>query len=330
MRAVRLYGIGDLRIDEVEPPLPGIGEIQIRVEAAGLCGTDRHLFHGEFPCKPPVTLGHEFSGIVTACGPGADLPIGTRVTCDPNDFCMTCPECLRGRVNLCQRNVASGLGRDGGFAEYAVFPQRKAVVLPADLPPLYGAFCEPLGCTLHGIDVAAPKPGERCIVIGGGVIGQMALQLARLAGATVMMLTRSSEKQALAEALGADHLASDAAEAKRIWPQGADVVIECAGTTATVAMSPSLARNGGRVVILGVVPQGAKIEIEPFDLLFREISMLSSFLNPFTHARAASLVSSGQIQIAPMITRTVSLDEMASAIQRPAAPEEIRLIAVPK
>lgn len=330
MKAIRLHAIHDLRLDEIAVPEPGPGEIQIRVEAAGLCGTDRHLFHGEFPCKPPVTLGHEFSGVVTACGPFADLAIGTRVTCDPNDFCMTCPECLRGRVNLCERNVASGLGRDGGFAEYAVFPQRKAVVLPADLNPLFGAFCEPLGCTLHGIDVAAPKPGERCIVIGGGVIGQMALQLARLAGAEVMMLTRSPEKQDLAATLGATHLAADAQAARKIWPKGADIVLECAGTGPTVAMAPGLTRTGGRVVILGVVPQGEKIEIEPFDLLFREVSMLSSFLNPFTHARAAQLIASGTVDIAPLVSRRVSLSEMAAAIQRPAGACEIRLIAVPQ
>ena len=180
MHAIRLLATGDLRLIDIAPPAPGPGEVLIRVEAAGICGTDRHLFHGEFPCTPPVTLGHEFSGIVTATGAGVTLPLGLRVTCDPNDPCLTCAPCLRGRVNLCEANSVTGITRDGGFAPFAVFPARKAIALPADLHPHHGAFAEPLACTLHGIDMAAPLPGERVIILGGGVIGLLALQLAVL------------------------------------------------------------------------------------------------------------------------------------------------------
>ena len=115
-------------------------------------------------------------------GAGVEVPEGARVACDPNDWCGVCDACLRGRVNLCARNVATGIHRDGGFAEFAVFPARKAAALPADLDPLHGAFCEPLACTLHGVDIGAPVAGERVLVIGGGVIGLLAVQLARARG----------------------------------------------------------------------------------------------------------------------------------------------------
>ncbi len=329
MQAVRLYGVGDVRMDAVDVRAPLAGQVQIRVEAAGLCGTDRHLFRGEFPCTPPITLGHEFSGIVTAVGAGVDLPLGTRVACDPNDPCLTCDQCLRGRVNLCGRSTIPGVTCDGGFAQFATFAARKAIVLPADLDPLWGAFCEPLSCTLHGLDMAALRPGERCMVLGGGVIGMLAVQLARNAGAEVMLLTRSPAKRDLGHALGADHTAASLSQALAIWPQGADAVIECAGVADTVEQAPALTRSGGRIVILGVLPKGEKVRIEPFDLLFREIQMLYSFLNPFTQARAAQMIAAGKVQVAPLISRVIGLSDMAEAIGNPARSDEIRVLAVP-
>jgi L-iditol 2-dehydrogenase len=329
MRATRLMAAHDIRTADVPVPDPGPGEVLVRVEAAGICGTDRHLYRGEFPCTPPVTLGHEFSGIVVGRGTGVEIEEGARVVCDPNDWCGRCDACLRGRVNLCQRNVATGIHRDGGFAEYAVFPARKAVPLPADLDPLHGAFCEPLACTLHGLDIGAPAAGERVLVIGGGVIGLLALQLSRLAGAETMLLTRHPAKHELARVLGVTETAATPDEAVRIWPDGADLTLECAGVPETVACAPTLTRKGGRIVVLGVLPQGKTVPIEPFDLLFREIQLRFAFLNPFTQARAAALISGGKIAIAPLISRVIPLEAAAETIAAPPAPGEVKVLIVP-
>lgn len=329
MRAVRLLGLNDLHLCDVPIPDPAPGEVLVKVEACGICGTDRHLLKGEFPSKPPLTLGHEFSGHVVACGAGVSIPLGTRVTCDPNTWCGNCPECRRGRVNLCANNVATGIGRDGGFAEYCAFPAHKAHVLPADLPPLHGAFAEPLACTLHGLDIGAAKPGERVIILGGGVIGMLALQLANLAGAEVMLVTRQPDKRNLGLSLGAGITAATEHEARDLWPQGADLVIECAGVVETVEMAPRLARSGGRVVILGVLAAGQKVQIEPFDLLFREVQFLSSFINPFTQDRAAAMIATGAIQIAPLISRTLPIGDAVEAILNPPRRGEIRALVLP-
>lgn len=329
MQAIRLCAVGDVRAVEVPLTAPGLGEVQVRVEAAGICGTDRHLYMGEFPSRPPVTLGHEFCGIVTAVGEGVDLPLGARVTCDPNDWCGTCPACRRGRVNLCENNVATGIHRDGGFAEYATFPARRAYLLPAEMDPWHGAFCEPLACTLHGVDIGAPQPGERVIVIGGGVIGMLALQLARLAGAETLMLTRQPSKRAVAEGLGAVASAATPDEALALWPGGADLVLECAGVPATVAAAPRLTRSGGRVVVLGVLAAGATVPIEPFDLLFREVDLRFAFINPFTQGRAAALIAAGRIDVAPLISRTVSLAEAVGVITAPPLPDDIKVLVLP-
>jgi L-iditol 2-dehydrogenase len=329
MRAARLMATHDIRTVEVPVPEPGPGEVLIRVEAAGICGTDRHLFMGEFPCTPPVTLGHEFSGIVVKRGAGVDIAEGARVVCDPNDWCGRCDACLRGRVNLCERNVATGIHRDGGFAQYAVFPAHKAIPLSGAFPPLHGAFCEPLACTLHGLDIGAPVAGERVLVIGGGVIGLLALQLARLAGAETMLLTRHPAKHRLARSLGASETAATPEEATRIWPGGADLTLECAGVPETVAGAPALTRKGGRIVVLGVLAQGMKVPIEPFDLLFREIQLRFAFINPFTQARAADLIASSRIAVEPLISRTIPLEAAAETIAGPPAPGEVKVLVVP-
>ncbi|QFY60737.1 zinc-dependent alcohol dehydrogenase family protein [Rhizobium grahamii] len=339
MKAVRLEATGKLALRDVERPEPGVGELLVRVEACGICGTDRHLFHGEFPSKPPVTLGHEFTGIIEKIGNGVSgFHEGMRITGDPNIACGRCPECQRGRVNLCHNLQAIGIHRDGGFAEYVCIPQQQAFELPDALPPLHGAFCEPLACCIHGIDLAEIRTGSSVVVLGGGVIGLLVVQLARLAGATtVVLLTRSEEKRRLAEELGATDSADPSTgdivarltAVNGLLPGGADVVIECAGVAETIEQAPDLARRGGTVVILGVMPQGVKVAVEPFDLLFREIKLISSFINPFTHRRAADLIASGTIKVEPLISRRIGLEEAVEAISNPARKGEIRALVVP-
>ncbi|PSJ53081.1 zinc-dependent alcohol dehydrogenase family protein [Kumtagia ephedrae] len=339
MKAVRLEAIGVLATRDIAKPVPGPDDLLVRVEACGICGTDRHLFRGEFPSKPPVTLGHEFSGIVEAVGSGVSgFAVGDRITGDPNIACGRCPHCQNGRVNLCRSLQAIGIHRDGGLADYVIVPQKQAFALPASLAPTHGAFCEPLACCLHGIDIAAIKAGSSVVVLGGGVIGLLVVQLARLAGAsTVILSTRQASKRALAEELGAtatvDPSASDVigqvAGPDGLVPGGVDVVIECAGVRDTVEQAPRLVRAGGTVVILGVMPQGEKVEIEPFDLLFRELRVLGSFINPFVHRRAAELIASGTIKVEKLVSRQVSLDEAPQVIANPPGPGEVKVLVVP-
>lgn len=339
MKAVRLEAVGSIALREVDKPDIGPDELLVRVEACGVCGTDRHLFHGEFPCTPPVTPGHEFSGIVEAIGKSVSgFAVGDRVTGDPNIACGRCAHCHAGRVNLCSNLRAIGIHRDGGFAEYLALPQKQAFILPAGLKPTHGAFCEPLGCCLHGVDLAEIRPGSSVAVLGGGVIGLLTVQLARLAGATTIILsTRQASRRALAEELGAtatvDPTAADVintvAGPTGLVPGGVDVVFECAGVRETVEQSMRLARAGATVVIVGVTPQGLKAEFEPFDLLFRELKVLGSFLNPYTHRRAAELIASGTIEIDRLISRQVALEDAAAAIANPPAPGEVKVLVVP-
>ncbi|MGH2411944.1 MAG: alcohol dehydrogenase catalytic domain-containing protein, partial [Chloroflexota bacterium] len=169
MRAARLEAVGRLRVLEREPPVPARGEVLLRVEACGICGTDRHIYRGEYAAVLPRILGHEFAGTVAAVGEGCRSAVGTRVAVDPNIACGTCADCRRGEPCLCPARVALGVDLDGGLAEFAVIPEGQAYRLPDGLPAAWGALCEPLACCLRALDRAEIRPGVRVVVLGGGV-----------------------------------------------------------------------------------------------------------------------------------------------------------------
>ena len=339
MRAARFINVGDMQIEEVAKPVAGQGELLVRVEATGLCGSDRHMFHGEYPTALPVTLGHEFAGIVEAVGSGVGrIGVGARVTGDPNIACGYCPACRMGRVNLCHNLKAIGVQLDGGFAQYVIVPQTQAIELPLELTPTHGAFCEPLACCLHGLDVARIAPGSSVAVLGGGVIGLLMVQLAKLAGATTVILsTRQRPRRDLALTLGATHAVDPSAVdpiaavsgASGIIPGGVDVVLECAGVADTFTQSIAMARRGGTVVIFGVMPKGQRVAVEPFDLLFRELRVEGAYLNPLTHARAAQMVGAGVLDLDRLITRTIPLEELPQVLATPPGLGEIKTIVLP-
>lgn len=338
MKAVRLESVGRIFARDVAMTEPGENDVLIRVEVAGICGTDRHLLRGEFPSSPPVTLGHEFCGIVQAVGQAVgSIRPGTRVTGDPNIACGRCDYCHAGRINLCRNLQAIGIHRDGGFAEFVVIPERQAHELPSTLKPQHGAFCEPLACCLHGVDLAAILPGMSVVVLGGGVIGQLTVQLARLAGARhIVLVTRQASRRRLAETIGAtetvDPVTNDVVAAVvgpgGVLPGGADIVLECAGVPETMTTMQYLARPGGTVVVLGVMPRSAKAAIEPFDLLFRELRLFGSFINPFTHRRAVEIVVSGVLDLDSLISREIELDEVPRSIANSARPTEVKVMYV--
>lgn len=336
MRAAVKTAHGLMSTMEVETPVPVGDALLVKVEACGICGSDRHMFLGEFPTAVPVIQGHEFSGTVVGRGPEARrIEVGARITGDPNISCGQCAACRAGRVNLCDSLQAIGVTRDGGFAEYVLVPEGQAHVLPADLDPLHGAFCEPVACCLHGIEVARIAKGQSVAVLGGGVIGLIMVQLAKLAGAgTVVLSTRQEPRRRLAETLGADATvdpgARDAVAAIReIVPGGVDVVLECAGVAETFMQAPMVARRGGAVVVFGVMPKGEAVPLLPFDLLTNEIRLEGAYLNPHTHGRAAELIAGGRLQLDAMITRTIALEDVPATIAAPPRFGDVKIIAVP-
>lgn len=336
MRAVRLESIGSMIMRTVEKPVARPGELIVRVLAAGICGSDRHMYKGEYPTAIPVTLGHEFCGIVEEVGDGIpSFAGGELVTVDSNIACGTCAACRRGRPNLCARLTAIGVTRDGGFADYVAVPCGQAFTLPSDLDPVHGAFCEPLACCIHAFDKADIRPGDSVAILGGGVIGLLMVQLARLAGASqVILITRQLSRREAALRLGATHTFDPAssdtvASVRDVTQGGADVVIECAGVADTLQTGLRMARRGGTFVLFGVTPAGIEVPVLPFDLLVNEVDVRPAYLNPFTHSRAAAMVASGALELDSLVTKAIGLEEVAGVVGSAPLPGEIKVIVRP-
>ena len=282
---------------------PGAGELLIKIDACGVCGTDVHIVEGTSRSSPPVVLGHEYAGVVEDLGAGVHrFSPGQRVAVDPNIACGACFFCRKGLVHLCSNLRALGVDIDGGMAEYSLVPEGQAYAIPDDMKIETSAFIEPVSCAVHGIDRANVKPGDTVIILGGGTIGLLMLQLAKNAGAEkIVVLEPLEHKRRIASALGADTVLhpgeTDPISAVHdLLPDGADVVIECVGKAQTMQLALELARRGGTVEFFGVSPVGEVIPIEPNQVYFKELTIVGSYVNPHTFDRSIALLRSGTVR----------------------------------
>jgi 2-desacetyl-2-hydroxyethyl bacteriochlorophyllide A dehydrogenase len=327
---------GDLQIEQVPEPRPGPGEVLVSVASCGICGTDRSIFTGGYPVAFPIVLGHEFAGTVVAVGERVEqLGVGDRVAVDPNVTCDTCAFCRRGLVHLCARLSPLGVVRPGGFAEFAVVPERNAYRLPEQLSFERGALIEPLACCVRGIQLAGIEVGDTVAVLGAGPIGCMLLQLVRLEGAGRLIVSEPNpSRRELALRLGAD-VAVDAGDAARAEVLevtegiGADVVIEASGRARTAAFALELVRRGGTVAWFGSCPESDRVEISPFWVNDNEITIRGSFNNPFTHAQALRLAATGRVKLDELVTDSVPLSKLEAALDLANFPNAGKIAVIP-
>lgn len=337
MKASVFLGNKLFEVQQRPVPQPGEGELLVRNMVCGVCGTDVHIYHGEpgsATVTPPIVLGHEYAGVVEAVGPGVkEFSPGGRVTVDPNIYCGLCRPCRSGKKQLCENMQAVGVTRDGGFAQYSVVPATQALPLDQDLDFSAAAMAEPLACCIHGMDLAGVRSGDVVLVIGGGAIGLLMTQLAKLAGAGAVVVSEPVEaRRKVALSLGADGafdpLAGDpGSQFEAITGQtGADVVIECVGKPAAVAQAFATAAKGTTVVLFSVPAPDARQELSLFDVYKKELTIRGSFVNPDTQGRAVALLNAGKIQTAPLITHRFALEQMDEAIKTQMGVESIKVV----
>ncbi len=322
----------------IEKPLRVLrdGEVLVQVQACGVCGTDVHIVEGTSRSTPPVVLGHEYAGVVTDAGKGiSDVAAGQHVGIDPNISCGTCFYCRRGLVHLCENLRALGVDIDGGMAEFCIVPVRQLYSLPNDMTLEVSAFIEPVSCAIHGIDLAGIETGDTVVIIGGGTIGLIMLQLARNAGAArVVVIEPLEHKRKLAIELGADVVLNPAeldvqsAILDLTWV-GADVVIECVGKPQTAQAALDLARRGGTVEFFGVCPIGEKISIEPNNVYFKELTIVGSYVNPHTFDRSIAMLQSGRVRIDKFQLDKFPLDGVHEALRYQREGKTIKSIIQP-
>ena len=326
MKAAVYHGPGDLGVEEVPVRKLKDNEVKIQVKYCGICGTDIHIFHGDGGCcdvTPPLVPGHEFSGVVAEVGAGVKtVKVGDRVTGDPNDMCGECYFCKNGMQHFCKNNIGIGTTVDGGFAEYVIMREKQVYKVSDDLSFIEAAMAEPISCCLHGIDLCNIKAGDTVLVMGGGPIGMIMMQLAKNAGASkVIMSEPVEEKREQALKLGAtktiDPLHEDVEDVLAEYCENVNVVIECVGNVHTQADAVRFAGKGATIMYFGLAAPEESFPIRPDDIFKKELHITSSYINPYSFERAIQILESGTVELESLITNVVPLDDIADVFTKP-------------
>lgn len=322
MKAVVLQGVQQMKTMEVEmePLFPG--EVRIEVKSCGICGTDQHIFHG-YPgsaqVNPPIILGHEISGVITEVSPGmSHLVVGQRVSIDPNIYCRNCGYCRSGRLHLCDRLQAVGVTRNGGMGQYCTVPAANCYQIPKDMTFEEAALVEPLGCVLHGFKKLRFSSLNSVLIVGGGFIGQLFIQLCKHENVSKIVVSEPIEgKYPLLYELGADEVVHPSnCLTPNIQQDSFDIVIECVGRKESMELALDAAKKGGQVLLFGVASPDTSIAIKPYEIFTKELVIQGSFINPFTHEEAISLIHQGIVRVQTLISHRFNLDKVPEVMKQ--------------
>ncbi len=327
MKSAVFYGKHDLRVEEHEMPAVGPKDVLIQVKACGVCGTDVHIYEGDkgaAEVTPPTILGHEFSGVITETGAEVtDYKAGDRVCIDPNCYCGSCEPCRNGIAHYCEHMIGYGTTVNGGFAEYCAVNERQVYKLGENTTFEQGAMTEPVACCLHGIDMCEIQPGHQVVVIGGGMIGLLMLQLAKLAGAAKIALLEPVEsKREVGRKLGADVCINPLREDVKSRLEAAgmtwvNTVIECVGRPSTIEQAIEIAGNKAIVMMFGLTKPDEAISVKPFQIFQKELELKASFINPYTQKRALDLIDSERLDVSSMVFDVCGLEKLEDVLSRP-------------
>jgi len=344
MQAIVKYQVGDgyIGLREVPEPEPRAGEVKIAVQAAGICGSDLHIWHGdiEIPVKPPVVLGHEFAGVITQLGPGVTgLTVGQRVTAEnSHSVCGRCQYCMTGFYNLCAERLATGYAFNGAFAPYVVVPAHRVHLLPDTVDFHTGALSDPSACTYRAVyEMGQVGPGDTVLILGVGPMGLFSTQYAKLSGGRVILAGTPADAARLeiGRQLGADLTVDvtrpDAVETIQdgAAPGGIDVVIECSGAPDAARLGLKLIKKRGRFVLVGIY--GRAFELNLDQALYKELTVRGMFSHIYqAWEKAIALAAQGSIQTRPLITDVLPLSEWEKGFTRFAERKALKVIFEPQ
>jgi len=344
MQAIVKYQVGDgfIGLREVPEPEPGKGEVKIAVQAAGICGSDLHIWHGDIdiPVKPPVVLGHEFSGVVSELGPGVTgLEVGQRVTAEnSHSVCGRCEYCMTGAYNLCEERLATGYAFNGAFAPYCVVPAQRVHILPDSVDFLSGALSDPSACAYRAVcEKGVVGPGDTVLILGVGSMGLFSTQYAKLSGGRVILVGTAADAARLeiGRELGADYTldVTQPGAVDRIkglaGRRGIDVVLECSGAPAAARQGLQLIKKRGRYILVGIY--GRPFELDFDRILYKELVVKGMFSQKYeAWERAIALAAQGLIKARPLITDILALSEWEKGFRRFAERKAIKVIFEPQ
>jgi len=330
MKAAVFYAPLDLRIEDREVPKLRGNEILVKVEVSALCPSDVRIYrNGSSTVKPPVTMGHEFAGYVSDVGPNVEgINEGQRVTLPADAYCGKCVMCRKGHENLCENPIAFGYNVDGSHADYVLVPQRfvdrdGVFPLAADVDYEEAAMTEPLACSLNTIETLGTGVEKTVAVIGDGPMGLMHVGLAKLYGASQVILVGLVDwKLKLGAELGATHLVNvkeqdsvkaveDATNAK-----GADIVVVTAVTPETVVQGLRMVSRRGFVSIFGGTPKGVTVQFEPNIIHYNETFLTGNSAYTYAqYSKASQIIASHKILLKKLVTHRLKLERIHEAIK---------------
>jgi len=319
MQAAQLEAPGKAHVIEAPRPVPGLDDVLIEVAAAGICGTDLHIFHGEYEATYPLIPGHEFSGTVVAVGENVTrYKVGDRVTADPNIPCGRCPNCQRNEPNQCEKLAAIGVTRDGGFAQYVSAPEGNVFPI-GDLSFAQAALIEPLACVVWGLKRVQVQAGDSALIFGAGPMGCLLLQAIKHSGAAKVVITDPSQwRLDQAAALGATEtvLTDDHQEQRlnAIAPAGYDLVVDATGLPRVLEQTFRYARARGKIWVFGVAPRDAAATFIPYDVFRKDLTIIGSFAVNRTFQESIALIKSGAVQVEPLISHRLPLSQFVEGI----------------
>lgn len=313
LKAARINAPRSISFVDLDIPQPGEKEVLIRVMASGICGTDVHIYEGDYLGEYPIIPGHEFSGIVTKTGfLVSRFKEGDRVSVEPNISCGNCQPCLNNKQNFCQNWQAIGVTMPGAMSEYVLVPE-EAVFNIGQLPFEHAAFMEPLSCVLHGIGKCRIEPGYRVAILGSGPIGLLLLQASGLKGAAYQAVAeKNSFRLEKASSFGADALYPSVEDMEE---DSFDLVIDATGSIPVMTKTIDLAAPGGEILFFGVPAAKKEIHFEPFLLFRKGLTVRSSYTSLRNSLQAISLLSSGKIKSKELISHRLPLKEIESGLQ---------------
>lgn len=316
MRAIVFRADRKVSQEQVPDPKPGPGEVLIAVKASGICHTDIEILRGNYGSSAfPLVPGHEFAGEVVDIGSGVSgVRLGDRVVVDPNLGCGVCPSCLRGRVNLCEKLGAYGVSRNGGFAERCVVAADKIVPI-GTLSWQVAALAEPLGCVLNGLSPLQGRTCESALIFGAGPIGHlMALALKWRGTADVSVVDLSADRLQLAETFGLRAFMAGSPELARL-ERSQDFVADGTGVPQVAEGLISYVRDGGAALFFGVCPQAARIQISPFEMFRRQLSLFGTHsLNANIHD-TLPLLQQHEAEAARLVSHRIGLAEIEAVFR---------------
>ena len=330
VRAVLLRAAGQFELADVPVPAPGRGQALLRVKAATICGTDQKIFAGQFPGTPfPHIPGHEFAGEIVEVGDGVDrFAPGDRVGVEVHVGCGACARCLEGLYQLClnygkvdRGHAHIGFTVPGGLAEYVAVSAKALHRLPEQLSWDEGAFTDNIGIALYAVERGQLRAGERVAVVGAGAFGALAAQVARALGAArvVLLGTRAERVERIAASADAVVVGSGdevlARVRETLGSDGADLVVEFAGTPDAARQAIQLARRGGRVVLAGATGPGRELSGVDLSTIVRgHLDIYGSLANPRgISGRGLELIGRGAVDVKPLITHCFPLAQFAEA-----------------